>query len=440
VPAKDNDFIQWFRNASPYINAHRGKTFVLMMPGQCIRDRHFQSIVNDIALLNSLGIRLVLVHGARPQIDEHLETCGLESEFHQGLRISENRHMGAITRAVGELRVDIEAALSAGLPNSPMQGAHINTVSGNFITAMPQGVIDGRDLQHTGKVRRVNAKSIRSALDQGGVVLVSNLGFSLTGEIFNLSYNEVATHVAIALKADKLICFTDKPGISNEEGELQREFTLRDCERFLNERSEEDSILPLNLSACYEACRNGVPRAHIISYLDDGALLEELFSRDGAGTMVHSDSYESLRQATIEDVGGILELIEPMERQGILVRRSRELLETEIERFRVIEKDGAIIACAALYPFENGMAELACVATKNDYRNQGRGALLLKSIEHIARQQNIRQLFVLTTQTAHWFIEQGFQPADVSSLPSKRQQLYNLQRNSKVFSKELPAR
>jgi amino-acid N-acetyltransferase len=440
VPIKDTDFIQWFRNASPYINAHRGKTFVLMIPGQCMRESHFHLIVNDIALLNSLGIRLVLVHGARPQIDEHMETCGLESEFHQGLRISEERHMGAITRAVGELRIQIEAALSAGLPNSPMQGAHIHTISGNFITAMPQGVIDGRDLQHTGKVRRVNAKAIRAALDQGSVVVVSNLGFSLTGEIFNLSYDEVATHVAIALKADKLICFTNKPGICNEEGELQREFTLRDCERFLNERSEEDPVLPLNLSACYEACRNGVPRAHIIDYLTDGALLEELFSRDGSGTMVHSDSYESLRQATIEDVGGILELIEPMERQGILVRRSRELLETEIERFHVIEKDGAIIACAALYPFENDMAELACVATRGDYRNQGRGALLLKSIEHIARQKNIRKLFVLTTQTAHWFIEQGFQPSDVASLPSKRQQLYNFQRNSKIFAKELPAR
>ncbi|MCW8195745.1 amino-acid N-acetyltransferase [Proteobacteria bacterium 005FR1] len=440
MSTNDSDFIQWFRNASPYINAHRGKTFVLMMPGQCMREGNFQLIVNDIALLTSLGIRLVLVHGARPQIDEHLAASQLDSDFHHGLRISESRHMGAITRAVGELRFEIEAALSAGLPNSPMQGAHINTVSGNFVTGMPQGVIEGRDLQHTGKVRRINAKAIRAALDQGSVVLISNLGFSLTGEMFNLSYDEVATHVAVALKADKLICFTNKPGISNEDGELQREFTLRDCERFLNERSEEDPVLPLNLSACYQACRNGVPRAHIISYLTDSALLEELFSRDGAGTMVHSDSYESLRQATIEDVGGILELIEPMERQGILVRRSRELLETEIERFHVIEKDGAIIACAALYPFEDSMAELACVATRDDYRNQGRGAQLLKSIEHIARQKSIRKLFVLTTQTAHWFIENGFQPADVASLPSRRQQLYNFQRNSKVFIKELPAR
>lgn len=440
MPTQQHSFIQWFRNASPYINAHRGKTFVLMLPGQCIRDANFQLIVNDIALLNSLGIRLVLVHGARPQIDKHLQASGAVSKFHNGLRVSESGQTEAITRAVGELRIEIEAALSAGLPNSPMQGAHIHTVSGNFVTAMPLGVIDGVDLQHTGKVRRVNTRAIGAALDHGAVVLVSNLGFSLTGEIFNLSYDEVATRIATAMGADKLIAYADSPGVVNEAGELQREFTLRDCERSLAGSSGEESLLHLSLAACYEACRAGVPRGHIINYLADGALLEELFSRDGAGTMVHRDDYESLRQASIEDVGGILELLEPLERQGILVRRSRELLETEIDQFRVIEKDGAVIACAALYPFEDGMAELACVATRGDYRKQGRGALLLKSIEHVAKQQDIRKLFVLTTQTAHWFIEQGFQPSDIGNLPNKRQLLYNYQRNSKVFIKELPAR
>ncbi|MGQ9427158.1 amino-acid N-acetyltransferase [Gilvimarinus sp. F26214L] len=437
MPAKQESFLQWFRNASPYINAHRGRTFVLMLPGQCFQDGNFQHVVNDIALLNSLGIRLVLVHGARPQIDTHLAKCDFHSSFHRGLRITESGHMPAITRAVGELRVEIEAALSAGLPNSPLQGAHIQTVAGNFVTAMPQGVIDGVDLQYTGTVRRINGKAISTALDHGAVVLVSNLGYSLTGEIFNLCYNEVATHIAASLKADKLIAFTDTRGVVDEKGQLQREFTLRDCERHLREEIEGDSILRLGLTACYEACRAGVPRAHLISYQIDGALLEELFSRDGAGTMIHSDSYETLRQATIEDVGGILELLEPLERQGTLVRRSRELLETEIHRFRVIEKDGAIIACAALYPFEDRMAELAAVATRGDYRNQGRGALLLKNIEQLARQQGIRKLFLLTTQTAHWFIEQGFEPAQVASLPEQRQHLYNYQRNSKVFVKHL---
>lgn len=433
---QQDSFIQWFRNASPYINAHRGKTFVLMLPGQCLRAGRLPAIVNDIALLNSLGIRLVLVHGSRPQIDAELEAWQLDSEFHRGQRITESQHMTAITQAVGELRFEIEAALSAGLPNSPLQGAHIHAISGNFVTAMPQGVLDGVDFQHTGKVRRVNARAISKALDHGAVVLVSNLGFSLTGELFNLSYNDVATHIAIALNADKLIAFTDSAGVYDDAGQLRRELTLRDCEEILT-RDAERSVFRLNLSACYEACRGGVPRAHLISYLDDGAVLAELFSRDGAGTMVHSDSYERLRQATIDDVGGVLELLEPLEQQGILVRRSRELLEREIGQFHVIEKDGTILACAALYPFEDDMAELAGVATHPDYRGRGHGSILLKSIEQIAREKGIRKLFLLTTQTAHWFIEQGFEAADVSSLPAQRQELYNYQRRSKVFVKDL---
>lgn len=433
---EQDSFIQWFRNASPYINAHRGKTFVLMLPGQCLRAGRLPAIVNDIALLNSLGIRLVLVHGSRPQIDAELEARQLSSEFHRGQRITETQHVAAISQAVGELRFQIEAALSAGLPNSPLQGAHIHAISGNFVTAMPQGVIDGVDFQHTGKVRRVNGRAISKALDHGAVVLVSNLGYSLTGDLFNLAYNDVATHIATALNADKLIAFTDSRGVHDDAGKLRRELTLRDCEDILA-RDAERSVFRLNLSACYEACRGGVPRAHLISYLEDGALLAELFSRDGAGTMVHSDSYESLRQASIEDVGGILELLEPLEQEGVLVRRSRELLEREISRFYVVEKDGTIIACAALYPFEDQMAELACVATHRDYRNLGRGALLLKRIEQVAREQGIRTLFLLTTQTAHWFIEQGFEPGDVANLPMQRQELYNYQRRSKVFVKDL---
>lgn len=409
---------------------------MLMLPGQCLRAGRLPAIVNDIALLNSLGIRLVVVHGSRPQIDAELERRQLASEFHRGQRITESQHVAAITQAVGELRFEIEAALSAGLPNSPLQGAHIHAISGNFVTAMPQGVIDGVDFQLTGKVRRVNARAISKALDHGAVVLVSNLGYSLTGDLFNLAYNEVATQIATALNADKLIAFTDSPGVHDDAGKLRRELTLRDCEEILAKDAER-SVFRLNLSACYEACRGGVPRAHLISYMDDGAVLAELFSRDGAGTMVHSDSYESLRQATIEDVGGILELLEPLEQEGILVRRSRELLEREISQFYVIEKDGTIIACAALYPFEDQMAELACVATHRDYRNLGRGALLLKRIEQVARDQGIRKLFLLTTQTAHWFIEQGFEPGDVANLPARRQELYNFQRRSKVFVKDL---
>lgn len=427
------DFIQWFRDAAPYINAHRHRTFVLMIPGQALVDDNFHYIVNDIALLNSLGVRLVLVHGARPQIDVALSEQQLSSQFHEGLRITETEHMPAINQAVGKLRVELEAALSAGLPNSPLQGGHIKTVSGNYVTAMPIGVIDGIDHHHTGKVRRVDGAGINAALDQGNVVLVSSLGYSLTGEIFNLSYAEVATQIASAVRADKLVAFSDFEGVQDINGNVQHELHLHDCQQLMGTKPKGVELL----SACHSACTHGVARAHIISYKKNGALLSELFSRDGTGTMIYSGDYEILRQASIEDVGGILELLEPLEHQGKLVRRSRELLETEITQFRVIELDGTIIACAALYPYDNQSAEIACVAVREKYRQQGRAESLLNALEKDALEKSVKNLFVLTTQTAHWFIERGFQPSELDQLPVEKQQLYNFQRNSKIFVKQL---
>ncbi|NIB42818.1 amino-acid N-acetyltransferase [Pseudomaricurvus alkylphenolicus] len=438
-----DDYVKWFRQSSPYINAHRGKTFVLMLPGAAMAEENFSNIVHDIALLNSLGVRLVLVHGARPQIDARLAVQNLPSRFHRQWRVTGHDQIGAVAQAVGEVRFGIEAALSTGLPNSPMHGADIRVVGGNYVTARPIGVIDGVDLQHTGKVRRVDAEALNRALDNNAIVVVSSLGYSPTGEMFNLCYAEVATSVSIALQADKLVAFSSRDGCRTPEGELLRQLSLKECEQQLQELATRDQPSQ-SLQACFDACQGGVPRSQMISYSRDGALLQELFTRDGSGTLVHRDNYESVRQANIDDVGGLLEIIEPLERQGALVRRSRERLEAEIERFTVLEKDGAIIACAALYPFEDNpgganadMAELACVATHPDYQKGGRAATVLEAIESRARQDGIGELFVLTTQTAHWFMEKGFAAASLERLPSQKQDLYNLQRNSKVFIKSL---
>jgi amino-acid N-acetyltransferase len=310
-------------------------------------------------------------------------------------------------------------------------------ISGNFVVAMPHGVLDGVDLQHTGKVRRINTRSLNTVLDSGAIALLSPLGYSTTGEAFNLSFTDVATQVASALKADKLLAFIEAEGVSDASGELVRQLAVQECRDFLEQQGEQISgDIRQALSACYLACLQGVPRAQLFSYAADGAMLSELFTRDGMGTMVHSDSYEQLRRATIDDVGGILELIAPLENEGILVRRSRELLETEIDRFHVLEKDGTIIACAAMYPFEES-AELACVVTHPEYRKGGRASTLLTQMEKMARRQGIKQLFLLTTQTAHWFIEQGFVQAQIDDLPVARRRLYNYQRNSKIFIKNL---
>jgi len=444
APSQDfpsQDYVQWFRHASPYINAHRGKTFVLMLPGAAILSGNFHNIIHDIALLNSLGVRLVLVHGARPQIDARLAEQNLTSDFHQQLRITDHQHVGAVSQAIGAVRFAIEAALSSSLPNSPMHGADLRVASGNYVTGKPIGVIDGIDLQHTGRVRRVNAEAIHQALDSQAIVSLSPLGYSPTGEIFNLCYAELATQVAIALKADKLIAFSSEDGFFDGDGQLQRQMSLSECRQQLQKLSLNNESSQ-SLQACFDVCQQVVPRAQIVSYQQDGALVKELFTRDGSGTLVHRDNYESVRQANIDDVGGILELIAPLEEQGALVRRSRELLESEITQFTVVEKDSTILACAALYPFVDGqnsehMAELSCVATHSLYQKGGRAARVLSAIEDNARSLGINTLFVLTTQTAHWFLEQGFVAAELRDLPQKKQSLYNFQRNSKAFIKRL---
>ncbi len=430
------DHVSSFRQTSPYIKAYRGKTFVIMLPGAAINHANFANIVHDIALLNNLGVRIVLVHGSRQQIDQKLKSQGIESQFHHGNRVTDEALLSSLVEAIGATRFSIEAALSTGLPNSPMHNADLQVRSGNFVTAMPCGIVDGVDLQHTGKVRKIDAHGLDEVLFNGSIALVSPLGYSVTGEIFNLTYTDIATQIAIELGADKLIAFTKDNGVLNDDGELQRQLTLLQCEKLLLKKETTDSHF--SLKACYKACDQGVNRAQVISYTEDGALIKELFTRDGFGTMVHRDSYETIRRARIDDVGGVLELIEPLEEQGVLVRRSRERLEQEIGHFTVMEIDGTVIACAALYPFvQDNAGELACMVTHPDYQGHGKAAKLLSHVEKQASKLKMSQLFVLTTQTSHWFLEQGFKESTLEILPQEKQKIYNYHRNSKIFVKAL---
>jgi len=430
-------FVQWFRAAAPYIHAFRGQTFVIAFAGEVVSEGCFVSLAHDLNLLNSLGVRLVLAPGARPQIEAALRARGAEIRYVSHLRLTDAAALTCVKEAVGRVRVEIEALLSMGLNHSPMAGADIRVASGNFVTAKPMGVVDGVDLQHTGEVRKIDEAAIKRRLAQNEIVLLSPIGYSPSGEVFNVTMEEVATSAAIALAADKLIFLMDAPGVLNDGGALRRELTLRDAKDSLKrERSAGDAGLFLSCAA--RACENGVARTHLIGRHTDGALLLELFTHGGIGTMVTENPLETLRQAEIDDIGGILALIEPLESAGVLVRRSRELLEMEIGRFTVLEHDGAIIGCAALYPFpQANAAELACLAVAPAHCGGGLGERLLRHVEARARAEGRRRLFVLTTRTAHWFLERGFGESGIDALPAARQALYNLQRCSKVFTKAL---
>jgi amino-acid N-acetyltransferase len=436
--AQQANFVRWFRAAAPYIHAFGGRTFVIAFGGEVVADGSFVALTHDLNLLASLGVRLVLVHGARPQIDAQLRAAGLKTRYVGGIRVTDESALACVKQASGQVRVEIEALLSMGLPNSPMANADIRVASGNFVTARPRGVVDGVDMCYTGEVRKVDADAINTRLDDGELVLLSPLGYSPTGEIFNVTLEDVAAQTAIALGAEKLVFLMNEPGIKAKGGRLMRELTVSDAQKLLRKGQSLSDDARLYLPHAVKASMGGAARVHLISRHADGALLLELFTHDGVGSMVTRDPLEQLRDANIEDVGGILRLIEPLEADGTLVKRSRELLEIEISRFCVLEHDKVVVGCAALYPFPNEKsAELACVAVHPDYRDFGAGEQMLKWIEEKAKKQRVKRLFVLTTRAAHWFIEHGFVASDLASLPKQKQDLYNYQRRSKVLIKSL---
>lgn len=431
-------FIHWFRQSSPYIQAHRNKTVVACLPGKAIQSAHFVNLLHDLALISSLGIRLVLVYGIRPQIESCLKKNGQPSNYYQGLRITDERALDCVKQTAGSVRLEIESLLSKALSNLPIPGVQTRTVSGNFISARPYGIHDGVDFLHTGIVRRVDTEGIFQQLNADAITLISPIGYSPTGEIFNLSADDVAEAVSIALSADKLILFGDKTGIYDSRRRIIRQLTQHEADQILQNRKKLSEDQRRLLKIAVRATEIGVRRVHILDWQRDGAVLQELFTRDGVGTLISSEPYDTIRPANVEDIPGILQIIEILEEAGVLVKRPRDLFEIEINRFLVTVRDQVIIGCAAIYPYEKeGMAELACLAMDSEYQGSGSGEQLLNAAQQQAKDMGINKLFVLTTQAVQWFRERGFRPAKIDELPMAKRRLYNYRRNAKVFIKTL---
>ena len=434
-------FVSWLRTVAPYIHSFHGKTFVIAFAGELATDSKLENLVEDIAMLHAMGMRIVLVHGSRPQIQEQLSLHNIEARYGTGqmlgYRITDPKTMECVKEAVGELRLDIEACFSQGLPNTPMAGSRISVISGNFITARPVGVVEGVDFMHTGLVRKVDHESIEMSLDHNKIVLLSPLGFSPTGQAFNLAYEDVACSTATALKADKLIFLSSVHSLHDEFGEKIVEIALPELAKYLGENGLPPGDLRSLLFTASRAIKLGVSRVHLLPHNRDGAVLEELFTHDGVGTMIVASDIENLREATIDDVGGILQIISPLEEEGILAPRGRAMIERDISSFSVIEHDHVIFGCAALFPFENGIGELACLAVDPDTQGSGDGERLLKRVEARAKELHIKKLFVLTTRTEHWFLKRGFVKSNVEDLPKGRRSHYNWDRKSMVLMKTL---
>jgi amino-acid N-acetyltransferase len=441
-----NNFVAWFRSIVPYVNEFRGKTFVLVFDGEIMADEDSAELFRDFNLLANLGVKLVIVHGIYPQIKSRLKEANLRLKHIKGRHVTDVMTLNLIKETVGQVRIEIEALLSMGLSKPPMANSTIRIANGNYITARPIGVVDGVDLMFTGEVRKIDATAIRLHLDQGEMALLSPLGYSQTGEVFSLTPENVAIEVATALKADKLIFLMDTPGVDRKPyGDLNislRELTLAEVRALLS-KLESNSVklskdIQKYLLCAVQACMGGVERIHLINRHIDGAMLQELFTHKGVGCMISRGSLQTFRAAEIDDVGGILQLIKPLEDEGVLVGRDRELIEIEIDCFLVLEHDSMIIGCAALNHFPGTrIGELTCLVIHPDYRNKGFGDSLLRRIKAKAKSNRINKLFVLTTRTAHWFTERGFNETSVEKLPKIRQGRYNYKRRSKVFVRDI---
>jgi amino-acid N-acetyltransferase len=440
-------FVPWFRSVAPYIHKFRNQTFVVGIAGEAIAAGKLPHLAQDLAMIQSMGVKIVLVHGFRPQVNEQLQAKGHTAKYSHGVRITDEVALDCAQEAAGQLRYEIEAAFSQGLPNTPMADSTVRVISGNFITARPVGIVDGVDFQHSGLVRKVDIAAITRVLDMGAMLLLSPFGFSPTGEAFNLTMEEVATSVATALQADKLIFLTEVPGIrirplepAGEDNPIDTELPLAMAEKLLTQlpSATQPTDTGFYLQHCVKACKNGVERSHIIPFAVDGSILLEVYVHDGIGTMVVDEKLESLREASVDDVGGILQLIEPFEKDGTLVKRSRTEIERDVGNYSVIEHDGVIFACAALYPYpESRTAEMAALTVSPQSQGQGDGERVLKRIEQRAKAMGLDSIFVLTTRTMHWFLKRGFVQTDPDHLPEARRRLYNWDRKSQVLVKKL---
>jgi len=440
-------FVPWFRSVAPYIHKFRNQTFVVAIAGEAIAAGKLQHLAQDLAMIQSMGVKIVLVHGFRPQVNEQLKAKGHTSHYSNGVRITDEVSLDCAQEAAGQLRYEIEAAFSQGLPNTPMAGSTVRIISGNFLTARPVGIVDGVDFQSSGLVRKVDTAGILRSLDFGAMVLLSPFGFSPTGEAFNLTMEEVATSVAIALQADKLIFVTEVAGIrihpeqpESDDNPIDTELPLVTAEKLLAElpAANQPSDTAFYLQHCVKACKAGVERSHIIPFAVDGSILLEVYVHDGIGTMVVDEKLESLREATVDDVGGILQLIEPFEKDGSLVKRSRTEIERDVGLYSVIEHDGVIFACAALYPYpEARTGEMAALTVSPQVQGEGDGERVLKRIEQRAKAAGLASIFVLTTRATHWFLKRGFELIDAERLPEARKRKYNWDRKSQVLMKKL---
>ena len=424
-----NNTIRWFRRASTYMNLHRGKTFVFGIPGDAMIEPHMGALVQDLCLLHSLGVKVVICYGAKKQIDATIYNKDMAQKFHNGNRITDEATMDIIMGVTGRLRALLEAKFSIYSKSHSTNGRSITAVSGNLLSAKSIGVVDGVDMMYTGNIKRVYVDKIQSLLDSDHVVIIPNVAHSNTGHGYNLSMIETTRDIAKSLHANKIIMFHNTDYMDEK-----REYLLQEA----LDTTHDNEPYQLTFHALAQAVKGGVRRAHILPFENHDALLTELFTPKGFGSMITATSSETIRPATAVDVGNILEMSRPLEEAGVLFERSQDIIKNSVETFLVVEVDKSIAGCVSLKPYEDEkMGEFSCFIVREYYQKTGISNRLYKGVIEKARTLGLQSIFALTTQTAYWFEDKGWQEISVDDLPKSRANEYDTNRNSKIFKLDL---
>ena len=436
-----SSFIQNFRLSAKYINLFNQNIFVIALSGYVFNEDQFVKIAQDINILHSLKIKVILVYGARPQVESILVKNKIPVRLLKNMRVTSSAALKHVIEVNGAIRNKIEATLST--IKSVSEGMRLS--SGNFLTAMPVGIIDGIDMESTGKIRGVDVEAIKNKLNHHEIVIVSPIGYSPIGQIFNLSYEQTAANIAAAINADKLIYYVDANGILNERGELIPELTSEKAHKLIShieEKPSPESAQNLSyddfniLKSSVFAIKNKIKKVHLINRHIDGSLIEELFTEKGSGTILTEFALENFRKATEGDLKDIYRILFPLEKRKIFIERDLTQIKGMINQFYILEHDKKFVGCVSLNSFKESL-ELASFSIEPKYQRLGFGKKLLKFCELEAKKLKYDEIFILTTQSEHWFAENGFKEKSKELMPTFKKKTYQSERNSKYLTKKL---
>jgi amino-acid N-acetyltransferase len=425
--------VDFIREAFHYQSRYHNALLVFKIDFPLTEHPAFSYIMKDIALLARTGFRVVIVPGAKEHIDAVLTEYGLTSRYSGTTRVTTVQSIPFVEMAAFYVATRFMASL---------QSHKVDAVIGNFVRARGLGVVSGLDFEHTGTVDKILNVSIKRLLNQDMIVILPCIGLSASGKPYNVPSDEIALAASVSLEASKLFIVSAQSALYHDHWAVPKTVLTDEDGRIIRlTPAEAELVLSINadkpapeLRLAVQACKSGVDRVHIIDGRMDGAILQELFSNLGAGTMVYVDDYESIRLLKSTDIPDILRLMEPLMQQGILLRRTMDTILEKMADYIVFEVDGSIHACGALHNWGEGQGEIAALATDPAYTDMGLGRRIVRYCIDWAAKQGLSRVFVLTISTQDWFEALGFTECPVESLPTGRRIRYDHNRNSKVFA------